>query len=434
MIEPNPNVDLEGLKQRLADTVELGRAKGECTEFCVKGIVDLVNAELLSKTRLEHLVEGQMDEGIVFEAGWRRSGFEEDDMEDDLPKTKKWNKSNAYVNVGDYKHLDPGIINFQGRASSFLSLRSAFPLKEEDVKAPLVTLETTTATAATNTAATAAAESKEAADPIPDVSVADFVHEWVEHDDNSIPLYAYHPSLYGLKNKVAPPALNAGFFLPPVFHKTWIEAHKDKFMKEKIMTWNAVSIRGKLRRVVKHHTETYHPGVESDPRGFPHTAFLLPSEAAGADAMGYSFEDDDDDGDPIQVQQWDAERMLTTLFTWNLASAHYQGFCSYLDLTYPIESQGVLTDGSVWQFFLLRTDTMELWRDDDAYSKGSTMWMSRKMKMEEEGDLILTILANFLSRETRREMSAAELQPFVTKTDEIVEAFKPKYDFEMKVL
>ena len=81
-----------------------------------------------------------------------------------VPKTKKWNKSNAYVNVGDYKHLDPGIINFQGRASSFLSLRSAFPLKEEDVKAPLVTLETTTATAAT-----AVAESKEAADPIPDV-------------------------------------------------------------------------------------------------------------------------------------------------------------------------------------------------------------------------------------------------------------------------
>ena len=63
--------------------MELGRAKGECTELCVKAIVDLVNAELLSKTRLEHLVEGQMDEGIVFEAGWRRSGFEEDDMEDD---------------------------------------------------------------------------------------------------------------------------------------------------------------------------------------------------------------------------------------------------------------------------------------------------------------------------------------------------------------
>ena len=136
----------------------------------------------------------------------------------------------------------------------------------------------------------------------------------------------------------------------------------------------------------------------------------------------------------MQVQQWNAERMLTTLFTWNVASAYYQGFCSYLDLTYPIASQGVLTDGDTWQFYALRTDSMAVWRDDDAFFPGSVLWMSRVMKMETEVDVILTVLTNFMSRETERDMTQAQLQPFVTKSDEIVQVAKPKYDFEMKVL
>ena len=263
-------------------------------------------------------------------------------------------------------------------------------------------------------------------------SFPSFVHDWVVYDDHSIPLYAYHPSLHGLSSSVTTPILNAGFHLQPVFHKSWIEAHRNKFWVEKNMSWNAYSDRGALRRIVKHHHDIYEPGVESDPRSFPHTAFALPFDHHGADALGYNL--DEADEDPLQIQQWNAEKMLTTLFTWNVASAYYQGFCSYLDLTYPIASQGVLTDGDTWQFYTLRTDSMALWRDDDAFRPGSDLRMSRVMKMEEDGEEILTILANFLARETRRDMTQAELQPFVTKSDEIVEVAKPKYDFEMKVL
>ena len=259
-------------------------------------------------------------------------------------------------------------------------------------------------------------------------SLSSFVYDWVINDQNSIPLYAYHPSLYGLKNSIAPPKFNAGFRLQPVNSRTWVEASRDRFWVEKPQSWNAISDRTALRRVIKHHTIEEHPGVELDPRGFPHTAFTLPTKEEGVDVLGYEA-----DVEPMQLQQWDAEQMLTTLFTWNVAAAHYQGFCSYLDLTYPIVSQGVITDGHFWQFYVLQTDTIQVWRDDDAYAKGSSMWMSRRMNMDDDADLIIKVLTNVLAKETR-EMSQKELQPYVTKSDEVCEVVKTKYNFDMKVL
>jgi len=423
LVQSHSKVDQGRLKKRVENAVSMMEAKGTSAEEKVAAIVEIVNSELLSSHRLEHLVEGQMEEGVTFEAAWRRGGFAEDDMEDDLPRTKEWNKPfGCYSPVGGYTHADPGIINFQGRATPFLSLRSKFPLKACQ-EASLLASKDSKGDASKEVVATSTN---------PDLSVPSFVHDWVVHDDHSIPLYAYHPSLHGLQPSVAPPTLNAGYNLQPVFHKTFIDARRDKFWTEKVMSWNAYSDRGGLRRIVKHHHDTYHPGVESDPRGFPHTAFALPVDHIGADSLGYNI--DEADEDPMQVQQWNAERMLTTLFTWNVASAYYQGFCSYLDLTYPIASQGVLTDGDTWQFYALRTDSMAVWRDDDAFFPGSVLWMSRVMKMETEVDVILTVLTNFMSRETERDMTQAQLQPFVTKSDEIVQVAKPKYDFEMKVL
>jgi len=440
LLKRDPNVDIDKLTKRVADSARLMEAKGCTAEEKVAAIVEIVNGELLASRRVEHLVEGQLDKNVTFQAAWRRGGFAEDDMDDHVHPRREWNKSfGFYEAVGGYTNPDPGILNFQTRASSFLSLRSEFPLRL-DLDDEALTATTPATEMAPHEATDAGAKDVTVAETdVPDVSVSPFVHDWVVHDDNSIPLYAYHPSLHGLQSQVGPPKLDPGYNLQPVFHKTFIFADRDKFWEEKVMTWNAISDRGAVRRIVHHHHQTYHPGVESDPRGFPHTAFVLPVDDAGVDALGYSFgrsgnEEDVDDDDQLQVQQWNAEKMLTTLFTWNLASAYYQGFCPYLELTYPISSQGVITDGDTWQFYVLRTDAMELWRDDDAYLRGSDMWMTRVMKMEEEPDLILSILTNFMARETRREMTGEQLRPYVTKTDEIVQEVKPKYEFEMKIV
>lgn len=426
MLRPNSKINIASLKRRINDKVRLMDAVGASPEMRVAEIVETVQSELLASQRLEHLVEGQLEEDVKFEAGWRRGGFAEDDMENEIPKRKIWeHKGGWYKPDGGYDHADPGIINFQGRGEAFLALRSRFPLQDlspEDVGDFEASKSSKVVSGDSSTDLTGTQALTQ------DASASPFVHDWVVYDDNSIPLYAYHPSLHGLQNFIDPPSFDPGYRLPPVTSRNFVTAHRDKFWIEKPHTWNAISDRNKLRREYKHHTIDYHPGVESDPRGFPHTAFLLPTTEKGIEALGY------DSGDAYQLQQWDADRMLTTLFTWNVASAHFQGFCSYLDLAYPLASQGVMTDGRSWQFYILRTDSIELWRDDDAFLKGNTMWMTRKLTMDEDADLIIAILSNVLAKETRTDMSQEQLQPFVTKSDEIELVEKPKYDFEMKVL
>ena len=57
-------------------------AKGCTAEEKVAAIVEIVNGELLASRRVEHLVEGQLDKNVTFQAAWRRGGFAEDDMDD----------------------------------------------------------------------------------------------------------------------------------------------------------------------------------------------------------------------------------------------------------------------------------------------------------------------------------------------------------------
>ena len=64
-------------------TVCLMDAVGASPEMRVAEIVETVQSELLANRRLEHLVEGQLEENVKFEAGWRRGGFAEDDMENE---------------------------------------------------------------------------------------------------------------------------------------------------------------------------------------------------------------------------------------------------------------------------------------------------------------------------------------------------------------
>ena len=69
----------------VSPTVALVAAKGGSAEEKVSAIVEVVNSELLSSSdqSMDHLVEGQMDQNVTFEAAWRRGGFAEDDMENE---------------------------------------------------------------------------------------------------------------------------------------------------------------------------------------------------------------------------------------------------------------------------------------------------------------------------------------------------------------
>ena len=69
-------------------SVRLLSAQGASAETRVAAIVAAVSSELLANDRVVHLVEGQMEEDVTYQAAWRRCGYEEDDMENDRKPTK----------------------------------------------------------------------------------------------------------------------------------------------------------------------------------------------------------------------------------------------------------------------------------------------------------------------------------------------------------
>ncbi|GFR98804.1 28S ribosomal protein S30, mitochondrial [Elysia marginata] len=58
-----------------------------------------------------------------------------------------------------------------------------------------------------------------------------------------------------------------------------------------------------------------------------------------------------------------------------------QSFSHLVDLTYPLTSQTVLTDGQVFSFLAYQLNTLELWKDDEANSMVNLCWHSKEMSL-----------------------------------------------------
>jgi len=72
---------------------------------------------------------------------------------------------------------------------------------------------------------------------------------------------------------------------------------------------------------------------------------------------------------------------ITSCFTWLAAQAMNQGFNEALDLTYPLTSQTVLSDGQTFSFLKYQLNTMELWKDDKASGPLNLCWASDEEKL-----------------------------------------------------
>ncbi|GFN79588.1 28S ribosomal protein s30, mitochondrial, partial [Plakobranchus ocellatus] len=72
---------------------------------------------------------------------------------------------------------------------------------------------------------------------------------------------------------------------------------------------------------------------------------------------------------------------LTMTFSWLAAQAANQGFSHLIDLTYPLTSQTILTDGCVFSFLAYQLNTLELWKDDEANTMVNLCWHSKEMPL-----------------------------------------------------
>lgn len=73
--------------------------------------------------------------------------------------------------------------------------------------------------------------------------------------------------------------------------------------------------------------------------------------------------------------------ILQAGFTSTAAQAHNQGFNQYWDLTYPITSQIIATDGKHFTFGAYQLNTLHLWKSQDANPRRNILWLSEPMSL-----------------------------------------------------
>lgn len=74
-------------------------------------------------------------------------------------------------------------------------------------------------------------------------------------------------------------------------------------------------------------------------------------------------------------------------YSWLLGQACYQGFSTYNDLTYPLTTQTIITDGQLWSFYVYQLNTTTLHNVVfDKNPKVNKCWGTKELKLFEEID------------------------------------------------
>lgn len=78
---------------------------------------------------------------------------------------------------------------------------------------------------------------------------------------------------------------------------------------------------------------------------------------------------------------------IVSSFAWTFAQACYQGFSTYNDMTYPLATQTVITDGQLWSFYKyqLNTTCMHTSADGPNY-RHNKCWGTPEMKLYDQID------------------------------------------------
>lgn len=126
----------------------------------------------------------------------------------------------------------------------------------------------------------------------------------------------------------------------------------------------------------------------------------------------------DDFNDAIHAQA------IQSSFAWLLAQANYNGFNTYSELTYPMNTQTIITNGRVWSFYEYQLNTLLMHGDQINenpkvnYCRG-TEELNLYESIDENGkikgfnDLVLHHLVKFYTKIPSVQRSAAEMQPYL---------------------
>ncbi|XP_059055615.1 large ribosomal subunit protein mL65 [Achroia grisella] len=127
------------------------------------------------------------------------------------------------------------------------------------------------------------------------------------------------------------------------------------------------------------------------------------------------------------LEALNCQAMLAS-FGWLLAQANYQGFTTYNDLTYPLVTQTVITDGQLWSFYAYQLNTIVMHNEKmDENPKHNICFGTKPLKLYETiengrvqglNEDVLKILVQFyLNTPEEREY---DMKPYLGKEEQVV--------------
>lgn len=157
------------------------------------------------------------------------------------------------------------------------------------------------------------------------------------------------------------------------------------------------------------HTTGYWPGTQHE---FGCISYLSRSHFALRNpAYGK-----DDDQEALHAQA------ILGSYGWLLGQASFQGFTSFNDLTYPLTTQTIVTDGQLWSFYVYQLNTTQVHQDAiDSNPKANLCWATPELKLYDHvatdgtvvgfnDDVLRHLIQFYLNQPTQR---SHEMKPFL---------------------
>ncbi|KAF5273039.1 hypothetical protein FQR65_LT04781 [Abscondita terminalis] len=116
-------------------------------------------------------------------------------------------------------------------------------------------------------------------------------------------------------------------------------------------------------------------------------------------------------------------------FSWLNAQANFLGFNTYNDLTYPLLTQTIITNGQIWSFYVYQLNTMLIHRRfGDENPRNNICWATNEFKLFEEikdqkvigfNDDVLKLLVKLYAN-VPKVRSGVELRPYLSKEEQVI--------------
>ncbi|XP_014480417.1 PREDICTED: 28S ribosomal protein S30, mitochondrial [Dinoponera quadriceps] len=122
-------------------------------------------------------------------------------------------------------------------------------------------------------------------------------------------------------------------------------------------------------------------------------------------------------------------KAILASYSWLLTQACYQGFSTFNDITYPLTTQTIVTDGQWWSFFAYQLNTLLLHCEHiDTNPKRNICWVTEPMKLfdkiEDEkihglNEEVLKNLIKFYAN-VPEERVGVDLKPYLGKSVKVI--------------